>query len=333
MLTHLLENAISARNELITADPVGAFRLFAGFYEGEPNLVADVYGRTLVLSSYSSDPIRGQALLAEAQTVILQHLPWLTCVLQKQRLSQQEVLRRGQITFGENCESSVLEHGVRYSLDLQMNQDASFYLDTRLLRKWLLDHSQGKEVLNTFAYTGSLGVAALAGGASRVLQNDRNAHFMELARRSAMLNRLDLGKMKLRAADFYSEMARLKKEQVRFDIAIVDPPFFSVTEKGKVDMVAESERLINKVRPLIKHGGRLVVLNNALFLSGSEFMRSVEALCQDGYLSVEEILPVPQDITGSPPTISGVAPADPAPFNHSTKMVVLGVRRKDALTE
>ncbi len=333
MLTHLLENAISARNELITADPVGAFRLFAGFYEGEPNLVADVYGRTLVLSSYSSDPIRGQALLAEAQTVILQHLPWLTCVLQKQRLSQQEVLRRGQITFGESCESSVLEHGVRYSLDLQMNQDASFYLDTRLLRKWLLDHSQGKEVLNTFAYTGSLGVAALAGGASRVLQNDRNAHFMELARRSAMLNRLDLGKMKLRAADFYSEMARLKKEQVRFDIAIVDPPFFSVTEKGKVDMVAESERLINKVRPLIKHGGRLVVLNNALFLSGSEFMRSVEALCQDGYLSVEEILPVPQDITGYPPTISGVAPADPAPFNHSTKMVVLGVRRKDALTE
>lgn len=333
MLTYLLENAISARNELITADPVGAFRLFAGFYEGEPNLVADVYGRTLVLSSYSSDPIKGQALLAEAQTVILQHLPWLTCVLQKQRLSQQEVLRRGQITFGESCESSVLEHGVRYALDLQMNQDASFYLDTRLLRKWLLDHSQGKEVLNTFAYTGSLGVAALAGGASRVLQNDRNAHFMELARRSAMLNRLDLGKMKLRATDFYSEMARLKKEQVRFDIAIVDPPFFSVTEKGKVDMVAESERLINKVRPLIKHGGRLVVLNNALFLSGGEFMRSVEALCQDGYLSVEEILPVPQDITGYPPTISGVAPADPAPFNHSTKMVVLGVRRKDALAE
>lgn len=333
MLTQLLENAISARKDLLAADPVGAFRLFAGFYEGEPNLVADVYGHTLVLSSYSSDPGEGQALLTEAQAVILQHLPWLTCVLQKQRQSQQEGLRRGQITFGESCDSSIMEHGVKYALDLQMNQDASFYLDTRLLRKWLLDHSQGKEVLNTFAYTGSLGVAALAGGASRVLQNDRNAHFMELARRSAMLNRLDLGKMKLRATDFYSEMARLKKEQVRFDIAIIDPPFFSVTEKGKVDMAAESERLINKVRPLIKHGGQLIVLNNALFLSGIEFMQGLDALCQDGYLSVEEILKVPQDITGYPSTISGVAPADPAPFNHSTKMVVLNVKRKDALAE
>ncbi len=331
MLTQLLEKAILARADLITGEPVGAWRLFAGFYEGEANLVADIYGRTLVLSSYSSDPAVTNALFTEAQTVILQQLPWLTCVLQKQRSAQQEVLRRGKISLGENCDGMILEHGVRYALDLQMNQDASFYLDTCFLRKWLLEHSEGKEVLNTFAYTGSLGVAALAGKAAKVVQNDRNAHFLELARRSAMLNRMDLGKMKLRATDFFSEMGQLKKDQAAFDIAIIDPPFFSVTEKGKVDMAAESERLINKVRPLIKHGGHLVVINNALFLPGSDFMHSLGMLCQDGYLKMEEIIPVPQDITGFPQTISGVAPADPAPFNHSTKIAVLGVRRKDAV--
>jgi len=62
------------------------------------------------------------------------------------------------------------------------------------------------DVLNTFAYTGSLGVAALAGGAVHVLQVDRNGRFLELARRSAMANHLDLGRMKLRADDVFNEI-------------------------------------------------------------------------------------------------------------------------------
>jgi 23S rRNA (cytosine1962-C5)-methyltransferase len=58
-----------------------------------------------------------------------------------------------------------------------MHGDASFYLDTRNLRGWALEHLAGKSVLNTFAYTGSLGVAAKAAGASRVVHLDLNKTF------------------------------------------------------------------------------------------------------------------------------------------------------------
>lgn len=37
-------------------------------------------------------------------------------------------------------------------------------------------------MLNTFAYTGSLGVAACAGGTRRVVQVDLNRRFLDLAR-------------------------------------------------------------------------------------------------------------------------------------------------------
>ena len=57
-------------------------------------------------------------------------------------------------------------------------------------------------------------------------------------------------------------------------------------------------------------------------------MHSLKALCIDGYLSIETILPVPSDITGFPETIVGAPPVDPAPFNHATKIVVLRVRRR-----
>jgi 23S rRNA (cytosine1962-C5)-methyltransferase len=96
-----------------------------------------------------------------------------------------------------------------------------------------------------------------------------------------------------------------------------------------VDQQGETTRLINKVRPLIAHGGQLVVINNALFLPGADFMAELEALCQSDYLSLGEVIPIPEDITGYPETIVDKPPADPAPFNHPTKIAVLNVTRKD----
>jgi len=102
--------------------------------------------------------------------------------------------------------------------------------------------------------------------------------------------------------------------------------FFSTTSKGKVDQVNESARLINKVRPLINDGGSLIAINNALFVSGKEYMQTLESLCKDGYLKIKELIPVPEDFTGY--NTVGKPITDPGPFNHSTKIVVLEVKRK-----
>jgi 23S rRNA (cytosine1962-C5)-methyltransferase len=327
-LANFLDKAFLARQSLLDPDRQSALRLFAGFYEGEPRLLADIFASTLLLTAYGDSSGDAQVLLEAAQSFYQERLPWLSCVIQKQRLAKDKGLKCGKMGFGGEPAASILENGIRYALELTISQDASFYLDTRALRVWLKENSHGLEVLNTFAYTGSLGVAALAGGAARVIQVDRNAKILGLARRSAMLNRLDLGRMKLRADDVFTEIGNCKKKGLFFDLALLDPPFFSVTEKGKVDLVSESTRLINKLRPLIKDGGRLVAINNALFLSGQEYIQSLEALCHDGYLEIEQMLPVPEDITGFAETIVSKPPVSPAPFNHPTKIVVMRVKRK-----
>jgi len=48
----------------------------------------------------------------------------------------------------------------------------------------------------------------------------------------------------------------------------------------------------------------------------------------DGYLKIAELIPVPEDFTGYPATRLGLPVTEPAPFNHSTKIAVLEVRRK-----
>ena len=129
--------------------------------------------------------------------------------------------------------------------------------------------------------------------------------------------------------DFWKQIARLKREAQLFDCVFIDPPFFATSKNGTVDLETQSHSLINKVRPLISQDGYLVAVNNALYLAGSEYLKRLEALCESGYLTIEALIPVPEDITGYLCTRRASAPADPAPFNHPTKIAILRVQRKD----
>jgi 23S rRNA (cytosine1962-C5)-methyltransferase len=177
-----------------------------------------------------------------------------------------------------------------------------------------------------FAYTGSLGVAARAGGASRVVQHDLNRQFLNLAKTSYTLNGFPIQKQDFIAENFFTVVGRLKRAGATFDCVIIDPPFFSSTSKGRVDQVNETARVINKVRPLVDDGGCLIAINNALYVSGREYMHTLEELGRDGYLQVRERIPVPQDYIGYNRVSQPIT--DPAPFNHSTKIAILNVKRK-----
>jgi 23S rRNA (cytosine1962-C5)-methyltransferase len=356
-LTALLEKAIEARQSLFDPASQSAFRLFNGFSEGNPDLVIDLYASTLVFHNYGpldsgsttvSDRVErsdrrsptrheietfgqgsathAEQLIEEAQNLLRDRLSWLRAGILKTRNGKTREEKRGQLIFGEKPDRKIREHGVWYAIDLTMNRDASFYLDTRDLRRWLIENMQGKTVLNTFAYTGSLGVAAAAGGAKRVVQLDLNRQFLNLAKASYTLNGFPIHKADFIAGDFFPSVGRFKRAGETFDCVLIDPPFFSTTARGKVDEEHESARLINKVRPLINNGGTLVAINNALYVSGKEYMQTLESLCNDGYMRIRELIPVPQDMVGynkvSPPI------TDPSPFNHSTKIAILDLKRK-----
>jgi len=326
MIISLLEKAVASRQALFEASHESAFRLFNGFYAGYPDLALDVYGYTLVIHNYADDPSQNQNVIQETISYLRNNINWLRAGILKTRNSVIQDEKKGILIFGDKADTKIKERGVRYAIDLTMNRDASFYLDTRHLRKWLIENVRDKSVLNTFAYTGSLGVAAMAGGASLAVQTDRNGMFLNLAKDSCSLNGFPVHKKDFIAQDFFPTVAKFKSTKQFFDCVIIDPPFFSTTPKGKVDLENDSTRLINKVRPLINDDGTLIAINNALFVSGQEYMQSLETLCKDGYLSLRELIAVPDDFIGLNPV--GKPITDPAPFNHSTKIAILDVRRK-----
>lgn len=322
-LKPFLDEALASRLPTIDSASEKAFRVFNGFYEGYPSLAVDVYAKTLLIHDYADQA--NQNLINEVVDYLQNNLNWLRAGILKTRNGTPEQ-KNGGLIFGDTLDTKIKEHDVWYAIDLTMNRDSSFYLDTSNLRKWLIENLKGKSLLNTFAYTGSFGVAALAGGASKVIQTDKNRLFLDIAKNSYRLNNFPIQNQSFVAQDFFPAISRLKTGKQLFDCVILDPPFFSSTSKGKVDLEHENARLINKVRPLINDGGTLISINNALYLSGSDYMQSLETLCKDGYLSIRELIAVPEDFIGYKKI--GKPITDPSPFNHSTKIVVLDVKRK-----
>src|SRR5687767_7527177 len=129
--TSLLERALAARSLLFEARHESAFRLFNGFAEGEPNLVVDLYASTLLIHNYADDPAEGNLIAKEAARFLQDQIPWLRAGVIKTRNSKLQEERRGQLLFGEKTDTKIKEQNVWYSVDLTMNRDASFYLDTR----------------------------------------------------------------------------------------------------------------------------------------------------------------------------------------------------------
>lgn len=309
---------------------VEPFRLFAGYAEAPAgfDVNIDVYDTAAVVFTGPMLPLGFESWLSTLRTLA----PRVQSVIWKARRGRDADLRTGRLILGDASKlpTEIQENGVRYAINLLMQQDASFFVDTRNLRNWIREHAKDKSVLNLFAYTGSFGVAALAGGASRVVQSDRSAAFLEVAKRSASFS-ANAGVAKALVGDFFRVTATLRRSDELFDLVVLDPPYFAQSSGGKVDLEKDYRAIIRKARPLVAHGGTLAICCNALFVSGAAFSKMLEEETEGGYATLSGTIDVPDDIRGYKPE-NARWPAVPAPFAHPTKMALLEIRRKDERT-
>ncbi|MDG2682643.1 class I SAM-dependent methyltransferase, partial [Vibrio parahaemolyticus] len=78
-----------------------------------------------------------------------------------------------EVLVGElDARPVVEESGLKYQLDIGRNQNFGLFLDMRYGRDWVRENAKHKNVLNLFAYTCGFSVAAIAGGADKVVNVD-----------------------------------------------------------------------------------------------------------------------------------------------------------------
>jgi 23S rRNA (cytosine1962-C5)-methyltransferase len=133
--------------------------------------------------------------------------------------------------------SVVTERGVRFGIDFGAGYSAGLFIDQRANRA-RVQKSAPKRMLNTFAYTCSFSVVAAIAGA-QTLSLDLSKKSLDRGRKNFELNNLPLDGHRFLADDVLDVLPRLERRGEKFDLIILDPPTFSLGNRGRRWQVEE----------------------------------------------------------------------------------------------
>lgn len=131
-------------------------------------------------------------------------------------------------------EFEVEENGVTFLVNLTDYLDTGLFPDHRATRLKVGQTSEGKRVLNLFAYTCSFSVYAVVGGAELVTSVDLSNTYLDWGKRNFRANGADPEQHEFIRADVKKWLT--EPAQQTYDIIILDPPTFS-NSKAMTDVL------------------------------------------------------------------------------------------------
>ncbi len=282
-LVEHLAAAFVARQDLINqchAEHTDAYRLFHGSVEGEPGLTVDRYGELIIVQTFHRplDAAQRDAL----ETFYGEVMPGLLMVYNDRSRSN------SRIANSLSPEAMALatqprqfqELGVNYRIQARhAGQDPWLFLDLRAGRRRVMREAAGKSVLNYFAYSCGVGIAAAKAGARLVVNVDFAESSLAIGRENARLNELPT-RPRFVKSDFFPAARQYagigqpkfvrgrslppfpKLAQQAFDLVFLDPPRYAKSIFGVVDVVNDYPALFKPALLSTAEGGTLICCNN-----------------------------------------------------------------------
>ena len=166
---------------------------------------------------------------------------------------------------------SIHERGREYWVSLRQGQKTGFYLDQRDARDLFRDLAADSRALDLFSYTGGFALAALQGGARKVVAVESSKPAHDLLCRNAPQAEAVLGDV----PEF------LRAEQRRFDLIALDPPPFA-RRKRDVPSACRAYKDLNlwalqRATP----GAHLLTFSCSHHISADQFQKTVTFAAAD----------------------------------------------------
>ncbi|MEE2895676.1 MAG: class I SAM-dependent methyltransferase [Planctomycetota bacterium] len=161
----------------------------------------------------------------------------------------------------------VVEHGLRFEVNLSDYVDVGLFLDHRPTRKSVGDRAEGRRVLNLFAYTGAFSVHARLGGAAQTTTVDMSRTYLDWYERNLALNGRELDDDHVAIqADCLQWLEAGPADDRRYDIVVCDPPTFSNSKRmkaGSFSVDRDHPRLLSWIAPFVAPGGEVFFSTNS----------------------------------------------------------------------
>ncbi len=246
-----LRRRFSSRN-------IGVFRLY-DWDIPEIRAVVDWYAGHLVIGEYTRKQSNPQWLpLVGAAVARALEVPPENVHLKKRYYGVSEGKRYERVAH-TNQMIVVSERDLQFYVNPWDYVDTGLFGDHRDTRQMVREVSAGKDLLNLFCYTGSFSCYAAKGGAVSTTSVDRSRTAIEWARRNMELNGLAQADNHLVQEHAFDFLAKAKRRDQQFDLAVVDPPSFygNRSTADHFDITHEHPDLLNAVIGLMRPAGRI----------------------------------------------------------------------------
>jgi 23S rRNA (cytosine1962-C5)-methyltransferase len=271
IIARRLNDAIALRRSFVSAH-TSAYRLVNGDGDGLSGVVIDRYADVAAIQLLTA----GAERMRDDLIAALSARGRLRAIIERSQgaVRRQEGLadRTGVVSGVAPGEVVATENGIRFAVDLAHGQKTGAFLDQRENRALARRIAEGARVLDAYCYGGGFALAALAGGARRVVGIDTSQHALAAARRNLALNGHAPTAAEFVHADAGEFMARTDE---RFELAVLDPPPLA---RSRADaeraghLYIELNALAMRV---LAPGGRILTFSCSVHFRGEEFLRAV----------------------------------------------------------
>ncbi|MGE3779215.1 MAG: class I SAM-dependent rRNA methyltransferase, partial [Pirellulaceae bacterium] len=253
-----LERALARRAGLARNHPESAVRLVYSEADGMSGLIADRYAAHLVVQINSLAMARCWPMLLPLFVELVQpaciSLRSDRGIVKEERMEPQMGVAWGTPPDGPVF---VLEHGLRFGVDVVGGQKTGLYLDQAENHQAAAAYLAQRRVLDVFCYTGGFSLAAAhTGQAAEVLGVDSSERAIITARANAERN--GTRQVRFEEADGFQFLDECRARGERFGAVILDPPKFA-RNRRQIDEALRAYHRINRLAvDLLEPGGVLV---------------------------------------------------------------------------
>lgn len=271
-----LNGALQMRKTLGLCRPDNtAFRLVHGEGDNLPGLIIDVYGDTAVLQAHTAGMHRARNTIANT-LIALPGTPIKNVYYKSETTLPYKAdlgAENEYLIKAGNPDDVAIENGLKFHIDWLKGQKTGFFVDQRDNRMLLRTLAQDKRVLNMFCYTGGFSVAALAGGAQKVVSVDSSAKAVSLTDANVGLNFGEDARHTAVAEDAFKFLERTEPDE--YNLIVLDPPAFA-KHRGAVRNALRGYQRLNALGiSKVAKGGLVFTFSCSQAVSREQFRLAV----------------------------------------------------------
>ncbi|WP_373894924.1 class I SAM-dependent rRNA methyltransferase [Virgibacillus sp. CBA3643] len=261
-----IAEAINKRQAFYEDENTNAFRVFNGEGDGIGGLTIDYFAGFYLIHWYSE----GIYAFKDQVLRVLDELVEYQAIYEKKRFnSKGNYMDDDDFVKGMPGEFPVIvkENGMNYAVYLNDGAMVGIFLDQRDVREAIrVKYADGKNVLNTFSYTGAFSVATALGGAKKTTSVDLAKRSKSKTIEQFSVNGIDDEKQDIIVMDVFDYFKYASRHNLKFDMVILDPPSFARSKKRTFSAAKDYPVLIKDAISITEKNGIIIAsTNNASF--------------------------------------------------------------------